>query len=424
MGPFSQPGHQGWRHFAPGSGRSGDTGLPRNISGLMFLAMMTTEAEEFVSRCRELVPRLLDRAAEAEELRQLPEATVADAERADLFRAVIPTSLGGRGLGLEALAQGTRLMAHGCPASAWTVSFLIMHGWLLAKLPEAGRSELFGDGLVPLTPAPLAPTGTVTVEPGGYRLNGRWEWATGVQHADWVLVHAVQTEPEFTTLFLVVPSDEVEIDDVWFTSGMRATGSNTVRVVDRFVPDRRAVLARSLLYEGDALDGDGMARHPVPSVLALVAAAPALGAAEAAVDLFRQRLAERVLAYSLGDRQREQPASQVRLATAMSDLRSARVRWDAAIVDLVAACEVGAASEELRVATRLTAAATVRASRQVISTVCEGAGASVYLSSSPLQRLQRDVEVLKGHVIFDWDRTAELAGRFALGFDLRPTDMV
>jgi len=51
-------------------------------------------------------------------------------------------------------------------------------------------------------------------------------------------------------------------------------------------------------------------------------------------------------------------------------------------------------------------------------------GASVYFSSSPLQRLQRDVEVLKGHVIFDWDRTAELAGRFALGFGLRPTDMV
>ncbi len=59
--------------------------------------------------------------------------------------------------------------------------------------------------------------------------------------------------------------------------------------------------------------------------------------------------------------------------------------------------------------------------RGVISTVCEGADASVYFSSSPLQRL-RDVEVLKGHVIFDWDRTAELAGRFALGFGLdRPT---
>jgi alkylation response protein AidB-like acyl-CoA dehydrogenase len=300
----------------------------------------------------------------------------------------------------------------------------MLHGWMLSKFPAEGRAELFADGPVALAPAPLAPTGTVEGAPGGYRLTGRWEWATGVEHADWVLVHAVQTEPEFTTFFLVVPRSEVTVDDVWFTSGMCATGSNTVRVENCFVPSHRVVPAAALLLGGEPVGGDGMAGHPVPSVLALVAAAPALGAAEAAVDLFRDRLMTRVLAYSLGDHQREQPAAQVRLATAMSDLAAARVRWDAAIETLVEACVVGEPVEEMRVATRLAAAATVRASRSVIGTVCEGAGASVYRLSSPLQRLQRDVEVLKGHVIFDWDRTAELAGRFALGFGLRPTDMV
>ncbi len=108
----------------------------------------------------------------------------------------------------------------------------------------------------------------------------------------------------------------------------------------------------------------------------------------------------------------------------MSDLASTRARWDVAITELVGACAPGAPGEQLRVDTRLAAAATVRGARSVINTVVEGAGASIYFSDSPLQRLQRDVEVLKGHVIFDWDRTAELAGRFALGFGLRPTDMV
>jgi len=384
----------------------------------------TIDHGEFLRRCEALVPGLDARAEEAEELRRLPDATMKEVRDADLLRAVVPTALGGHGLGLDALAQGTRVLAHACPASAWTISFLMMHGWLLAKFPAAGRDELFADGAIPLAPAPLAPTGSVTVVDGGYRVTGRWEWATGVMHGDWVLVHAVQAEPELTTVFLVVPLAEVEVEDVWFTSGMRATGSNTVRIDDGFVPGRRAVPAHSLMYGDGSLAGDGMAGHPVPSVLALVAAAPALGAAEAAVDLFRARLAERVLAYSFGDRQAEQPASQVRLATAMSDLRSARLRWDAAIAEVSAAAADGGASEEVRVAARLTAAATVRASRQVIGTVAEGAGASVYLSTSPLQRVQRDVEVLKGHVIFDWDRTAELAGRFALGFELRPTDLV
>jgi hypothetical protein len=47
----------------------------------------------------------------------------------------------------------------------------------------------------------------------------------------------------------------------------------------------------------------------------------------------------------------------------------------------------------------------------------------VYATSHPIQRLQRDVETLKGHVVFDWDRTTELAGRVMLGHPLRPTDL-
>ena len=390
----------------------------------MLLAMADViDHDRFLGRCRELVPVLLERADEGERLRRVPQATIDDARAADLFRVVVPTSLGGHGLGLDSLAHGTRILAHGCPATAWTLSFLMMHAWLLTRFPAEGRAELFAGNPCPFTPAPIAPTGTATPTDGGYRVSGRWEWATAVAHADWVMVHAVQTEPVFTTLFVVVRPDEVVVDDVWFTSGMRATGSNTVRIEDRFVPASRALPSSSLLFGSDPLDGDGLAGHAVPPVLALMAAAPALGAAEAAVDLYRERLGQRVLAYSLGDKASEQPAAQVRLATAISDLTSARVRWDDALAKLDDA-RAGAVDEQIRVDSRLTAAATCRAARGVISTVCEGSGASVYLAGSPLQRLQRDVEVLKGHVIFDWDRTAELAGRYALGFPLRPTDLV
>jgi alkylation response protein AidB-like acyl-CoA dehydrogenase len=380
--------------------------------------------ETFVARCRELVPALLERADEGERLRRVPEATIDDVRAADLFRVVVPTSLGGHGLGLRSLAQGTRTLAHGCPATAWTLSFLMMHAWLLTRFPAEGRAELFADDPCPFTPAPIAPTGTVVPVDGGYRVSGRWEWATAVAHADWVLVHAVQTDPMFATRFVVLRREEVEVDDVWHTSGMRATGSNTVRIEDRFVPESRSLPAEALLFGSDRLGGDGMAGHAVPPVLALMAAAPALGAAEAAVDLYRERLSQRVLAYSFGDKAAEQPAAQVRLATAISDLAAARIRWEAALAELDDAARAGAVDERIRVDSRLASAATCRAARSVISTVCEGSGASIYLSTSPLQRLQRDVEVLKGHVIFDWDRTAEIAGRFALGFPLRPTDLV
>lgn len=390
----------------------------------------TLDHEGHLKASAGLATVLADHANEAEELRRLPAAVLSAVDDADVLRCSTPTSLGGHGLGLESLAHGARVMAHGCVASAWTISFLQLHAWMLSRLPVASHDELFGSSL-PLAAAPLAPTGTVTPTDGGFVVSGTWEWATGIEHSDWVLVHGVQLEPEFSTRFFAVPLADVVVDDVWRTSGMRATGSNTVRIEQLFVPDRFSLDAQQLLLthdldEGAGVGGDGMARHPVAAVLALVASAPALGAAEAVVDLYRTRLTGRVLAYSLGDRAREQPAAQIRLATAISDLRAARVRWDAQLAELATACTpVGpGADEELRVACRLTAAATVRASRQVIGTVAEGAGASVYTSSSPLQRLQRDVEVLKGHVIFDWDRTAELAGRQALGFELRPSDMV
>jgi 3-hydroxy-9,10-secoandrosta-1,3,5(10)-triene-9,17-dione monooxygenase len=66
----------------------------------------------------------------------------------------------------------------------------------------------------------------------------------------------------------------------------------------------------------------------------------------------------------------------------------------------------------------------VRLCRQAVSIVAEGSGASVYLLDSPLQRIQRDIEILKGHVVYDWDRAAQLAGKLELGIEPGPADML
>lgn len=382
-------------------------------------------SDEVLTRSSELSASLAARAGDAEALRELPPATISDVTEADLWRMLVPTSLGGHGLGLHTLANSTRILAHGCPASAWTISFLVMHSWLLTKFPAAARAEFFPrEHPWALAPAPLAPTGTVDVADGGLRVTGRWEWATGVQHGEWVMVHAVQVAPVFATHFLVLPITDVVVDDVWHTSGMRATGSNTVVVDDVFVPSRRTIPSAALMFGGDHLEGNGMAGLPVPQVLALMAAAPAVGAAEAAVDLYRQRMTDRVLAHSLGDRAKDQPVMQARLGAIIAELAAMRANWDRAIARLLNVDEANPISLDERVDLRLAAAHTVRSARNIISTIGDCGGASMYFSGSPFQRLQRDVETLKGHVIFDWDRITEIAGRVALGLELRPADMV
>lgn len=391
--------------------------------------MTTTPAltpTDVFERVEALVPRIAERAPEAEQLRQLPEATIADIEGNDLFRLIVPTSLGGHGLNVSTLFHSTRRMAHGCVSTAWTISFLMMHNWLLTRFSDAAITEFFaGDKPWALAATPTAPTGTYTLDGDDFLLTGGWEWATGIQHADWVVVHAVNPDIDFGNRFFAVPIAEAIIDDVWHTSGMRGTGSNLVRFEGCRVPAHRSITAREFIEPGRQIAGDALAGLPMAPVLALSAAAPAVGAAEAAVDLYRERIKKRVLAYSLGDKAVEQPAAQMRLASVMSELSAARLQWDAAVTEVDDAAARGERlSIDRRAALRLAASDTVRRCRAVINEVAVGAGASVYYESAAFQRLQRDVEMLKGHVIFDWDRTTELAGKIALGLEPKLGDML
>lgn len=381
--------------------------------------------ETLLKRCEELVPVLEARAPEAEKQRRLADETIADAADAGYLSMLVPVANGGAELGLESITQATRILAHGCVSSAWVLSFFSLHNWLLAKFGPGLVRELYTEKPWVLAPAPLAPTGTLTSVDGGYRVSGRWEWATGILHAEWVMVHAIGAgERGPTTRFCVVPASDVRVEDVWFTSGMCSTGSNAVVLEDVFVPEHRA-LDGFRMMKGRRGRAESFADYPTVPVLSYVAAAPALGGAERAVEIFRERMRARVLTYSMGDKQADQPAAQVRLSAALATVRAARATWEAGMASLRRAAESEEGTHVLdHAAARLAAAHTVRLAREAISIVCEGSGASVYFTSSPLQRIQRDVEVLKGHVVFDWDRTAELVGRLELGFEPRVTDML
>ena len=280
-----------------------------------------------------LVERVRERAAEAEELRRLPEPTIVEAERAGLLDLVTPPAHGGRGGGLRELADITRRLAHGCASSAWTLSFLSMHNWLLSRFPERAQGEFWRDRSFVMAPAPLAPGGTAEPVEGGLRVTGEWAWATGVMHADWVIVHVVVDAASADIRFAALPAEEVTIHDIWHTAGMRGTGSNTVVVSGGFVPHHRTVSTADFMAArpGPPDPSYALGGYPVIPVLCLMAAAPALGSAERCVEIVAGELGERVLAYTLGERQADKPAAQVRIAAALARVRAARAYWDDAI---------------------------------------------------------------------------------------------
>jgi 3-hydroxy-9,10-secoandrosta-1,3,5(10)-triene-9,17-dione monooxygenase len=158
--------------------------------------------------------------------------------------------------------------------------------------------------------------------------------------------------------------------------------------------------------------------------LALTAAMPALGSAELVADLFARRLSERVIAYS-GAAQKDQPTAQVRLGDARARLRAIRALTDSAAEDIQARVGSGEhIGRDVRAGVRVAAAHVVHESRSVIADLLEASGASAQFLNHPLQRAKRDVDVISGHVVFDYDGSRELAGALEIGAKVSPFAMV
>ncbi len=375
----------------------------------------------------EFVAALAQRADEAERLRRLPAATISDFKACGLATLLLPARFGGRQAQFSQLLDPVRRMAHGCASSAWTLGFYTLHNWMLSLFDIEAQEEVFASGPV-LAPAPLAPTGRGVVVDGGIRLTGRWSWATGIMDADWVVVGAVIDGGESIYPALVaLPADETEVADVWHTAGMRGTGSHDVIVTDVFVPLRRVVSVVDI-YSGTApgsIAHDAATyRWPMVPALALTAAMPVLGAAEKVVELYQERVGERVLAYS-GVAQKDQPAAQIRLGDARVRLRA----LSALVADTASGIErIVAAGDRVpravRADARAAAAHTVHESRAIIADLLEASGASAQFLTNPLQRAKRDVDVAAGHVVFDYDLSRELSGALSIGAGISPLAMI
>ena len=360
-----------------------------------------------------------------------PPTPFADPATAEFVDLLVPARYGGAQAPFPEILGPVRRMAHGCTSSAWTIGFYALHNWLLALFSEQAQSEAFATRPF-LAPAPLAPAGVGVACDGGIRLTGTWSWATGVMDGNWVIVGAlcerVTGDPSTTyPVLALLPIEDARVHDVWHTDGMRATGSNDVVIDGAFVPTHRVVPVSDIYTgtaPGAALHEADTYRWPMVPALALLAAMPALGSAERAADLYLERLSQRFLAYE-GVMQKDKPVASVHLGHASVRLRALR----GLLADTVGEIETIIATGEpvpriVRGQARLAAAHIVHESRSVIADLVGSSGASAHFLDHPLQRIKRDVDVIAGHVVFDYDTSRELAGALTIGMPIPRTAMV
>jgi len=384
------------------------------------VSTMPVTREEMIQRATALVPRLRERAERTEQLRRLPDETIADLVDSGLLRIGNPDRFGGLGLDVDTAFEVTLELGRGCGSTAWCYSVLNTHNWMLGHWPEQGQEECFAD-----SPDTLASSGfdpgraRVEVVPGGYRLSGRWSFSSGCDASRWVMVGGLT--PGGHHLFLV-PMAEVTIVDTWFVSGLRGTGSKDLVIDDVFVPSYRAVEMRRMRdgqTDGWALHGRPSYRAPMASVN-LALEAPIVGMARGAVEAFSDQLRSRKrpdgtpLTHSV--------ASQLRLAESSAEADTARCLMRQNTREILDRATRGETLTILdRARYRRDQVFMVKLAVRAISRLFEAGGGHALHESNPLQRFHRDALAASQHMAIRWDDYAERYGRVALGLDPSPT---
>src|SRR3954447_12583155 len=188
--------------------------------------------DELIGRARTMVPEIRELAQKTEENRGLFPHIVDKIRAAELLRTCRPKEFGGFEYDGEVALRIALTISAACASTGWTVNGAGSNGLSLAHLPiEAQREVWAGDADV-FTFACFAPTGTAVPAPGGYRLSGRWSFASGCDISAWGKLGAMITPSDGSApkdgAFFLLPAGDYEIVDTWFVCGLAGTGSKDI----------------------------------------------------------------------------------------------------------------------------------------------------------------------------------------------------
>ena len=382
-------------------------------------------SETLLDSVRTLVP-MIEAAAETAEAARKPDDDVINAlAEIGVFRAYVPKRFGGFELDYETFMHIGMTIARACTSTAWVTTFYMEHNWLLAHFPPQAQEHVWGQAPYFLAPGSISPTGNAEIDGDDYLLSGRWQWGTGIMHADWVIVSGLISGESPELRMFMLPTQDIQVEDTWFVDGMVATGSNDIVAEGVRVPKHmsQSVALMSIAQtDGAQWHNSPTFRTPMINFKGITAACPAVGCAQRAVELFKERIQGRSL-WGRGSNQMEQTAAQMRLGDLTTRADMCEREMLAVARDLA---QLGYRDEpstpEERASIRMRCTHIVRQSRDIVRDVVEASGASAHRLSHPLQRLHRDIHTLSCHTVFDADIASELYGQVLLG--IPPTSPV
>jgi alkylation response protein AidB-like acyl-CoA dehydrogenase len=384
--------------------------------------MATVEtAADILAAVRELAPSIAARGDEIEAARRIPADLNDQLREAGLYRMLVPRSHGGMQVGLLDVLEIVETLSVADGSVGWTATIGLQSPELLALLPRETFDAVYADGPDVTVGGAFGPQGQAEVVDGGYRVSGKWAFASGSDNWDLlfgncVLVENGEPKPgvapgQPATRAMLFQPGEAEVLDTWYTLGLRGSGSHHFAVADVFVPEERTF---DIFFGAPSVAG--IYRYPIIEFaqhIGSILIGIARGALEELVEsaTTRQRFSSRTTVA-------QTPVAQYQVGRCETALRAARELLYAESRKLVA----GEAAEDFvgqMVPSWANNAWTAQLCVEIVETCYRIHGASSVYDGAPLQRRLRDIYTICQHAATN-EASLTRAGAALFGQDVGP----
>lgn len=358
-------------------------------------------AECILTNAREMAPAIAARSEEIEALRRLPADLVAELRAAGFFRMGRSRAKGGPQMSLPQHLEVIEVLARADPSVGWCVKIGTDSGLIAEFLPPAASERLLPNPDMITAGQFTTAHGFLQRVEGGFRLDGRFPFGSGVTHADVVMSGGALIEdsapvigpggiPEGRLAFC--RADELTVEDTWHTHGLRGSGSHHYRADGVFIPEDQALRIEEAMFAGrEPLYSSGFNWVTTMAAVPIGTARRALDEAKALVLVRKAGLPPRPMAETVQAREA--------IAWAETAWSAAHAFLHRAAGEFWAELEQGTPALETKGRLALANVNAFRMAADVTRQLFDLIGANVIFHGSVLERLARDALTLNQHMI-------------------------
>lgn len=376
--------------------------------------------EDFIARAHQLVPALRARMADTESKRRIPQETHQALLDADLYRMFQPTRFGGFEMDLGLMIDVAMELGRGCGSSTWNLTNIAVQSWIAGMHNPETQEEVWSDNSKALIASSFpGPGSSVRRVDGGLIVDGIWNFASGVDFADWnnLQIFLPQDGKPPEHYFALVPKSDYEIVDDWYVTGLAGTGSRSITMNEVFIPEKRTLFTLKIRgggSPGSAINPAALYKLPVFSIGLKHLSGTPVGTARGAIELIEEDMKSRITV--TGINLADQQSVHLRIAESAAEVDAA---WALLIRDCADAMRIYGAGKEPGMDQRLAwrrndAFAGQLAVRAVdrLHSLTGGRGLSL---DNPFQLAWRNVHAAVQQMLMSWDMHGTNYGRVRLG---------